>query len=155
MPSGTATDKVVTGEEPQAAKDAIRSYLSANADVDVVFGGAPSTGGHMSAGGLPSARGMDLVGPLSGLTLEFDWYLDFLTLYGMQSRLSTGVEYLLFEVVPLRAAWLYDQQTEDHVLSAGAGFIVPFFGLDVAYQQSVVHPEHRVFATSIKVFLPL
>lgn len=42
MPEGTATDKVVTGEEPQAAKDAIRSYLSANADVDVVFGGAPS-----------------------------------------------------------------------------------------------------------------
>ena len=42
MPEGTATDKVVTGEEPQAAKDAIRSYLSANADVDAVFGGAPS-----------------------------------------------------------------------------------------------------------------
>lgn len=38
MPAGTATDKVVTGEEPQAAKDAIRAYLTANADVGAVFG---------------------------------------------------------------------------------------------------------------------
>lgn len=40
MPAGTATDKVVTGEEPQAAKDAIRAYLTANADVGAVFGSA-------------------------------------------------------------------------------------------------------------------
>jgi ABC-type sugar transport system substrate-binding protein len=42
MPAGTATDKVVTGDEPQAAKDAIRSYLSANADVAAVFGNTPA-----------------------------------------------------------------------------------------------------------------
>ncbi|MCC7074132.1 MAG: hypothetical protein IT383_22675 [Deltaproteobacteria bacterium] len=121
----------------------------------LLFGGAPAPNGGMSAAGLPMSRGLELVGPLSGLTLELDWHLSFLTLYGIQSRVSTGLEYLLFEVVPLRAAWLYDEAGDDHILSAGAGFIVPYFGLDVAYQQSVTHPEHRVFAASIKVFLPL
>lgn len=42
MPAGTVTDKVVTGEEPQAAKDTIRAYLSANADVGAVFGSTPA-----------------------------------------------------------------------------------------------------------------
>ncbi len=121
----------------------------------LLFGGAPAPGSAMSAGGLPTARGLELMGPLSGLTLELDWHMNFLTLYGIQSRVSTGLEYLLFEVVPLRAGWLYDEVDDDHVLSAGAGFIVPYFGLDVAYQQSVNHPDHRVFAASIKVFLPL
>ncbi len=40
LPSGTSTDDVVIGEEPQAAKDAIRSYISSKPDVSVVFGGA-------------------------------------------------------------------------------------------------------------------
>ncbi len=39
MPEGTAHDDVVIGEEPQAAKDAIRSYLTANADVSAIFAG--------------------------------------------------------------------------------------------------------------------
>jgi len=42
MPAGTQSDKVVIGEEPQAAKDAIRTYLSANADAGAVFGSAPA-----------------------------------------------------------------------------------------------------------------
>lgn len=121
----------------------------------LIFGGTPALNGVMSAGGLPMSKGFAPQGPLAGLTLEVDWYMNFLTLYGIQSRLSAGVEYLLFEVVPLRVGYQYDEQTEDHVVSAGAGFIIPYFGLDVAYQQSVVQPDHRLFATSIKVFLPL
>ena len=42
MPAGTASDKVVIGEEPQAAMDAIRAYLTANADVGAVFGSTPA-----------------------------------------------------------------------------------------------------------------
>lgn len=126
----------------------------------LVFGGQPALDSVMSAGGLPVSKGFAPQGPLSGLTLEVDWYMNFLTLYGIQSRVSTGLEYLLFQVVPLRAGYLYDErgidgETDDHVVSVGAGFIVPYFGLDVAYQQSVVQPDHRLFATSIKIFLPL
>lgn len=42
MPSGTSTDKVAIGEEPQAAMDAIRSYVTANADANVIFAGQNS-----------------------------------------------------------------------------------------------------------------
>lgn len=131
----------------------------------LVFGGQAPANSVMSAGGLPVSRGFAPQGPLAGLTLEVDWYMNFLTLYGIQSRVSTGLEYLLFDVVPVRAGYLFeergdgvgggDEQSDDHVVSVGAGFIVPYFGLDVAYQQSVVQPDHRVFAASIKVFLPL
>jgi simple sugar transport system substrate-binding protein len=40
MPSGVASDSVVIGEEPQAAADAIRAYLTKNPDVTVLFGSA-------------------------------------------------------------------------------------------------------------------
>jgi simple sugar transport system substrate-binding protein len=43
MPEGVKTDKVVIGEDPQTAKDAIRAYLVANPDVNAVFGVALST----------------------------------------------------------------------------------------------------------------
>jgi simple sugar transport system substrate-binding protein len=37
MPSGVPGDKVAIGEEPQKAKDIIRSYITANPDVDAIF----------------------------------------------------------------------------------------------------------------------
>jgi simple sugar transport system substrate-binding protein len=40
MPAGVKTDKVATGEEPEHAKDVLRSFLTANTDVDAIFGTA-------------------------------------------------------------------------------------------------------------------
>jgi simple sugar transport system substrate-binding protein len=37
MPEGVATDRVVVGDEPGKATDAIRSYITANPDVSVIF----------------------------------------------------------------------------------------------------------------------
>ncbi|MCB1331441.1 MAG: substrate-binding domain-containing protein [Maritimibacter sp.] len=42
MPEGVAADKLAIGEEPQKAKDIIRSYVLANPDVTVLFTSAPS-----------------------------------------------------------------------------------------------------------------
>ena len=39
MPDGVESDRVVTGDEPLKAKDVIRSYIVANPDVSVIFGG--------------------------------------------------------------------------------------------------------------------
>ncbi len=152
----------------KSARVPLAAGFGANLDLGplsaLIFGGTAPGNDTMSAAGLPISRGFAPQGPLTGLTLEVDWYMNFLTLYGIQSRVSTGLEYLLFDVVPLRAGYLFEQRggderggdgQDDHVVSVGAGFIVPYFGLDVAYQQSVVQPDHRVFATSIKVFLPL
>ena len=45
--------------------------------------------------------------------------------------------------------------SDDHLLSAGAGFIVPYFGLDIGYQQSVVNFDHRTFGVSLKFFFDI
>jgi hypothetical protein len=101
------------------------------------------------------ARLGDLRGPLSGLTVSADWYVNFFTLDGPRNRLSVGAEYLLFGFVPVRLGYLRDERNADHLVSAGAGMILPFFGVDVAYQQSTIDPAHRTFAASLKFFLDL
>lgn len=42
LPEDVAKDKLAIGDEPQKAKDIIRSYIVANPDVTVLFGNAPS-----------------------------------------------------------------------------------------------------------------
>jgi simple sugar transport system substrate-binding protein len=40
MPQGVKTDKVAIGEEPSKAKDVVRSFLTANPNVNVMFTGS-------------------------------------------------------------------------------------------------------------------
>jgi hypothetical protein len=124
---------------------------------NLIFGGMPSVGQL-----LPNASGVRTPavpgsppGPLSTFTLTFDWYIDFFSLYGPQNRLSAGWEYLLLEMVPLRAGYQYNQENLEHLLSAGTGFIVPYFGLDVGFQQSLTNFDHRTFAVSLKFFIDM
>src|SRR6185503_13278512 len=95
----------------QSQRVPIAAGFGANLDLGplsaLLFGGAPKLGPTANAAGLPLAGGMgDAMGPLSGLTLEMDWNINFATLYGTKSRISGGVEYLAFDVVPLRAGYL-------------------------------------------------
>jgi hypothetical protein len=122
----------------------------------LIFGGSPSFGPAMNATGTTVDDPLGaLRGPLSGLTLSFDWHMAFLTLNGIESRLSGGVEYLLFDMFPLRGGYQWVENTDDHFVSVGAGFIVPFFGLDVGYQQSVNNLSTRTLAVSLKFFIPM
>lgn len=131
----------------------------------LIFGGMPSLGMIPNAAGT-SVQGdpATLRGPLGGLTWTGDWYVDFFHISGApKSRLSTGLEYLAFDMVPLRAGYMWDEEAEAHLVSVGAGFIVPFFGLDVAYQQSIwaeglFEPPlqaSKTFSLSLKFFLDL
>lgn len=121
----------------------------------LIFGGAPSFGYMPNASGAPTQGTGAMRGPLSNLVLSFDWHINFWTLDGPKSRISTGLEYLLFDMVPVRLGYQWDQLNEDHLVSVGAGFIVPYFGLDVAYQQSMVDYDHRTFALSVKFFFDM
>jgi hypothetical protein len=126
----------------------------------LIFGGAPTFGPMQTAGGVPANVLGGAMGPLSGLTLAFDWHLRFFSISGPQHRLSGGVEYLILDMVPIRAGYEWVQETDTHLVSVGAGFIVPYFGLDVGLQQSVYSPsghhfDVRVFAVALKFFLPL
>lgn len=119
-----------------------------------MFGGTPNFGPSIDASGaIRPPRPLHPFGILDGLTLSLDWYIEFFTLYGPQSRVSTGIEYLILEVVPVRAGYMWDQRSGDHLVSVGTGFIVPFFGLDIAFQQNVRDLDQRVFSLSLKFFL--
>lgn len=122
----------------------------------LIFGGGPSAGPVIDASGALRQPGLGAFrGPLSNLVLTADWYINFFTLDGPQSRISAGVEYLLLDLVPLRAGYQWNQEEANHLVSIGAGFILPYFGFDVAFQQSVVDLDHRTFAMSLKFFLDI
>jgi hypothetical protein len=121
----------------------------------LVLGGGPRMGPVANAGGVGGVAQGELAGPLQDLTVSVDWYVDFATFRGPQSRISTGVEYLLLSTVPLRAGYMWDEFDRDHLVSVGAGFLSPFFGLDVGYRQSVTRLDRGTFAASLKFFLPI
>jgi len=124
----------------------------------LIFGGSPGFGPVQTAAGIPSEGGYgSMRGPLDGLTLSFDWLLNFETLQGTKSRLSTGAEWLIAELVPVRAGYLWNEATDDHRVSVGMGVIVPYFGLDVAYQQNVDPQklDERLLSFALKGFLPM
>lgn len=94
-------------------------------------------------------------GPLDNVTLTVDWNIDFLRLEGAKSRVSTGLEFMLFDAVPLRTGYRFDEKRGDHAIAVGGGFIVPYFGLDLGYMQSITDPDERTFGASLKFFLDL
>lgn len=122
-------------------------------------------GGGPVGGLVPDASGMarparigDVRGPLSDWVLTYDWYVNFLGAGGRAGparRASAGIEALLFSALPLRFGYLWDEAEDDQRISFGTGIILPFVGVDVAYQQSTLDPRQRVFATSLKLFLDL
>ena len=124
----------------------------------LLFGGQPGFGLVQTAAGVPAQTGWgNLRGPLDGLTLSFDWLLNFETLQGTKSRLSGGLEWLVAEVVPVRLGYVWNEATDDHRVSVGLGVVVPYFGLDVAYQQGVVPDklDERLLSFALKGFLPM
>jgi hypothetical protein len=133
----------------------------------LAFGGVPAVGMIPNAAGTAVPGDMStLRGPLSGLTIASDVYIDFFTLRGPMTRASAGVEYLLLDFVPLRAGYMYEQTIDEHSVSVGAGFIVPYFGLDVGYRESIARGQKleildnplgvsRTFSLSLKFFIEL
>ncbi len=132
----------------------------------LIFGGNPTLGAVQTAAGVPDTPGLgSLQGPLGGLTLSFDWLVNFETLYGAKSRYSTGIEYLAAELVPLRAGFVYDEVDSiegkangdeySGRVSVGLGLIVPYFGFDVSYQIGVPTFEKGILTIALKGFLPM
>ena len=134
----------------------------------LIFGGDAVLGPQQTAAGIPDSSGLgSLRGALTGLTLSCDWLIDFETLEGSKSKFSGGLEYLVAELVPVRLGYVYDEinpareaangnrPEPQHRVSAGIGLIVPYFGFDVSYQQSITDVDARVLAFALKGFLPL
>ncbi len=137
-----------------------------------LFGGIPAIGAFQNAAGTLVPGDMStLRGPLSDLTLSSDLFVDFLNVRGPQGRISAGLEYLAFQMVPLRAGYMYDSDAyagggsathfDDHYATVGAGFIIPYFGFDVGYKQALYGiiddplGTSRTFTISVKFFVDM
>lgn len=161
LPGGVSLAAVGYNLVPINAKDVPLSAAFAVAwDLgplsSLIFGGGPVPVPMPNAAGVPAmAPPGNPRGPLTNLVLSADWYVNLFTLYGPQSRISTGLEYLAFDMVPLRFGYQWNEARADHLLSVGAGIILPYFGLDVAYQQSVINLDERTFAMSLKFFFDM
>jgi hypothetical protein len=109
-------------------------------------------GAALNFGGAPGASS-DAISAHSGFTLAFDWLMRDLTAKKeIDHQLYTGAEYYIASIVPLRAGYSYSLTDHTHVLSAGAGFMLPILEIDALYQQDIYNAERRVVGGAARFF---
>lgn len=76
------------------------------------------------------------------VTVEADGLVDFTTYQTARGRAMLGGEYLVADRVPLRLGYRYDNGTQTHALSFGAGYVDKRFSIDLAGRHDIVgdHP---------------
>jgi hypothetical protein len=92
------------------------------------------------------------VGSDASLTVAAEWSADFPEEGATVNRWAAGVEYLLQNLVPLRAGYLYDEKLDTQWWSAGAGFVTRTVALDAAYRQSFDATSARTIVVAIRFF---
>jgi hypothetical protein len=65
-----------------------------------------------------------------------------------------GGEYLIAQLIAVRAGYLYDGQIKQNFGTVGAGVIVTGFAFDVGFRQSVVPWNDNALILDVKFFLP-
>lgn len=130
-----------------------------------IFGGAPGVGG-LSPAGVPRTGPIGMRGPLDGLVLSMDWATEWATIYGPQHRVSAGLEYLAFAMVPVRLGYKWDQAPDllvpgrapelqgAHEASAGIGFVAAAVAVDVGGKIDVNDPGRWTAGLALKFFTP-
>ena len=93
------------------------------------------------------------VGVLTGmLTLAGDVRADFTTNNENTFTYSGGLEYLLGQVLPVRAGYTYDGFLRTSQLSTGIGFMTESGGgLDIGYRHDLGGPKGRLLALTFKM----
>ncbi|MBN2358316.1 MAG: hypothetical protein JXR83_02625 [Deltaproteobacteria bacterium] len=90
---------------------------------------------------------------MEGLTLAFDWTLDLESLSPPGMGFHGGAEYLLFDMFPLRVGYENDQVRQQSAITFGTGFVLEWFGIDLAYQQRLERFDDRTFGVALKFYL--
>lgn len=83
----------------------------------------------------------------TGLVLAFDWLIK------NGHQLSVGGEYYLFDLIPLRAGYTWQKNTQS-VVSAGLGLFLKSIELDFVFQQDLNRLEERRLGGALRVFFP-
>ena len=83
-----------------------------------------------------------------------DWRGDFDRRGRMTSLVAVGGEYLVADLVPLRAGYVKDDTREASFWSVGAGVVTPDgYGLDLSYRQRFEDPTEYTLGVSFKLFV--
>jgi opacity protein-like surface antigen len=89
---------------------------------------------------------------IQGLTLAFDWLLDYESSWPPGMTFLGGAEYYLMDMIPLRIGYQNDQVRKLSAVTFGAGFSLGIFALDVAYMQGLERLDDRTFSVGIKFY---
>jgi hypothetical protein len=104
----------------------------------------------------PRGVGIGLsVGDEARYHLGFDWRGDFDRQDRLTSALAVGVEYLVGDMLPVRASFVKDDTRSATFWSVGAGIVTTGgFALDLSYRQRIEDPQEFTVAAALKLFLP-
>jgi hypothetical protein len=92
------------------------------------------------------------VGSDAALTVSAEWSAEFPEAGGTTNRYAGGVEYLLANLVPLRAGYAFDEKLDTQWWSVGAGFVTRTVALDAAYRQSFDATSARTMVVALRLF---
>jgi hypothetical protein len=92
------------------------------------------------------------IGSDASLTVAGEWSAEFPEAGGTINRYAGGLEYLLVNMVPLRAGYVHDEKLDTQWWSAGAGFVTRTVALDAAYRQSFDATSARTIVVALRFF---
>lgn len=106
--------------------------------------------------GLAFAAALDLKAAslILPLTLSFDWLMDDVkNKTNLNHILSYGLQYVLFEVLPLRIGFKSKLKDAHHAISLGVGLNSSMFGIDGVYQQDLKNSQIRNLGVAIRFMM--
>lgn len=92
------------------------------------------------------------VGSDASFQVSGDWRATLPQHGSVTNRWSAGAEYLLADLVPLRAGYAYDDGSGTQWWSAGVGIVTRSVALDVAYRQSFDAASAKTIAVALRIF---
>jgi hypothetical protein len=94
------------------------------------------------------------IGDESRWHLAADWRGDLDRRDTLTSLFAAGAEYLVGDLVPARASFVYDETRNASFWSIGAGIVTSGgFAFDVSFRQRIEKPAEYTMAAAIKLFL--
>jgi hypothetical protein len=92
---------------------------------------------HPNNGVMPMTVGGGIGFAASGFTIEADGIADLNSWGKPTGRAMVGAEYLIKELVPVRAGYRFDSGAEQHSLSVGVGYITREFSVEAAVRRAL------------------
>jgi hypothetical protein len=168
LPSGGLVDPTSITGNPATENRPDRNALLNTATLDLGIVVKPSDSFYIAAVGqnltyannglLPFVFGGGVGYGANGLSVEVDGVAD-MSSWGVPgaekptARVGAGGEYMLVEVVPIRAGYRYDSGAKLNVLSLGTGYVGTSFAIEGAVKRTVSNPGATTLFFSAAYYL--